>query len=251
MSALAWSPDGRSIVFASTGAESKARKDRKEKYGDFEIVSGDYAMTRLWQVEIPAEFPADLKKLPKPEPLTSASEFSAGVFAWSPDGKHIAFSATRDPDLGSQDTEQIYLLDLSDHHVRKLLDGGGPNGNPKWSPDSRQIAYETSAGNPSFYYTNRRIAVIPAEGGTPRILTEAFDEDTNLIDWGPDGIYFGAAQKTYAHVFRLDPATHAIRRISGPDRFLLAGASFTKDHRTLAATGAGAECNLRKCWSLR
>ena len=233
-----WSPDGRSIVFTSTGADSKARKDRKEKYGDFEIVNDDYTMTHLWRVEIPAEFPADLKKLPKPEALTSGSEFTVGSFAWSPDGKRIAFSATRDPDLGSGDTEQLYLLDLADHHVRKLLDGGGPNGNPEWSPDSRQIAYETSSGNPSFYYTNRRIAVIPAEGGTPRVLTEAFDEDANLIDWGPDGIYFGATQKTYAHVFHLDPATGAIRRVSGPDRFLLSGASFTGDHRTLAGTGA-------------
>ena len=29
----------------------------------------------------------------------------------------------------------------------------------------------------------------------------------NLIDWGPDGIYFAALQKTAAHMFRVDPAT--------------------------------------------
>ncbi len=34
------------------------------------------------------------------------------------------------------------------------------------------------------------------------------------------------------------PATRAIRRISGPDDFNASGASFTKDHRTFAATGA-------------
>ncbi len=70
------------------------------------------------------------------------------------------------------------------------------------------------------------------------MLTEAFDEDANLIDWGPDGIYFGALQKTSAHVFRVDPSTREVRRISGPAEFHVAEASFTKDHRTLAAVGA-------------
>ncbi len=61
--------------------------------------------------------------------------------------------------------------------MRKLLNGLGPNHGPKWSPDSKQIAYVTSNGQPIFFYANRHIAVIPAEGGEPRMLTESFDED--------------------------------------------------------------------------
>jgi dipeptidyl aminopeptidase/acylaminoacyl peptidase len=236
--AIAWSPDGASIAFTSAGPESKARKDRKEKYGDFEIVGGDYVMNHLWLVKIPAEVPSDLKKLPKAESLTKGDQFSVSGFSWSPDGKRIAFGASRDPDLGSQDTEQLYVLDLADLHVRKLLDKPGPNTNPKWSPDGKQIAYATYDGQPFFFYANRYIAVIPAEGGAPRVLTSDFDEDANLLDWGPDGIYFTALQKTNAHLYRIDPATRAVHRISAPDSFHASGASFTKDHRTLAATGA-------------
>ena len=84
------------------GPDAKAKKDRKEKYGDFEIVGGDYTMNHLWLVEVPADLPADLKQLPKPEALTKGDQFSVGSFSWSPDGKRIAFSASRDPDLGSQ-----------------------------------------------------------------------------------------------------------------------------------------------------
>src|SRR5262249_48292898 len=123
-------------------------------------------------------------------------------------------------------------------HVRRLMEGSGPNTRPRWSPDGKQIAFVTSNGQPFYFYMNRRIAVIPADGGASRILTEAFDEDASLIDWGPDGIYFAAFQKTNAHVFRLAPASRAIRRVSAPDAFHLPDASFTEDHKTLAGVGA-------------
>jgi dipeptidyl aminopeptidase/acylaminoacyl peptidase len=236
--AMAWTPDGAAMVFTSSGPESKARKDRKDKYGEFDIIDGDYAMNHLWRVAVPAEIPADVKKLPKAEALTQGEQFSVGSFAISPDGKRVAFSATRDPDLGSQNTEQLYVLDLADLHVRKLLESGGPNNRPRWSPDSRQIAYVTANGAQNFFYANRYIAAVSAEGGKPRLLTEAFDEDANLIDWGPDGIYFAALQKTSAHLFRIDPAGGAIRRISGPGLFHAADASFTRDHKMLAGVGA-------------
>jgi dipeptidyl aminopeptidase/acylaminoacyl peptidase len=233
-----WAPDGSAIAFSSSGPDSKAKKDRKEKYGEFEIVEGDYAMQRLWLVRTAAEIPADPKAKPKPEPLTEGDKFSVGDFAWSPDSKFIAFSAARDPDLGSQDTEQIYSLDVQDKHVKKLLDSNGPNSRPRWSPDGRQIAFVTAHGDPFFFYANSRIAVIPAGGGDPRIVTGQFDEDASLIDWGPDGIYFTAFLKGSAHVFRADPATLAIQRITSPDAFFAPDASFTPDHHTLASVGA-------------
>jgi dipeptidyl aminopeptidase/acylaminoacyl peptidase len=234
---IAWSPDGTAIAYTSTGPDAKPKKDRKEKYGDFEIVGGDYTMSHLWRVKIPAEIPSDLKKLPKPEQLTTGEQYTVSGFAWSPDGKRIAFSAQRDPDLGSDDTEQLYVLDLADLHVRKLLNANGPNGNPKWSPDGRQIAYATSNGSPDFYYTNRHIAVIPAEGGTPTVLTTDFDENANLTAWGPDGIYFTSQQKTVGQIFHLNPVTKQMRRISTAT-FSAGQPSFTKDFRTLAAAGA-------------
>ncbi|MCU1237320.1 MAG: peptidase prolyl oligopeptidase active site domain protein, partial [Candidatus Solibacter sp.] len=235
MGSVAWSPDGASIAFTSSGPEAKPRKDRKEKYGDFEIVSGDYAMNHLWLVKVDG---VDAAKPPKATQLTKGEQYSVGSFSWSPDGKKIAFSAARDPDLGSSDTETLYILDIAGLQVKKLLDTAGPHSNPKWSPDGRQIAFTTANSSPNFFYTNRYIAAIPPEGGQPRLLTKAFDEDPNLIDWAADGIYFSAAQKTAAHIFRIDPSTLAVRRISGPDAFHAAGGSFTKDHRTMAAAGA-------------
>jgi dipeptidyl aminopeptidase/acylaminoacyl peptidase len=238
VASFAWSPDGEWIGYASSGPDDKARKDRKEQYGDFDIIGGDYVMSHLWRIRVPAELPYDTKKLGKPEQLTQGEQFSVGRFSWSPDGRQIAFDAARDPDLGSTDTEKIYVLELAGMHVRKLVDTAGPNSDPKWSPDGKQIAYVTANGDPFFFYANGLIATVAADGGTPSVLTKDFDEDPSLIDWGPDGIYFGARQKTAAHVYRLDPATHAVHRVTGPDQFNALNASFTKDHRAMAAFGA-------------
>jgi len=235
---FAWSPDGAWIGYTSAVPDEKAVKERKDKYGEFSIIGADYTMSHLWRIKVPAELPYDVKKLAKPEPLTQGTDFSVGSFSWSPDGNRIAFDAGRDPDLGSQDTQRIYVLDIAGLKVKKLVDTAGPNTSPKWSPDGKQIAYLTADGDPFFFYANRFIATVPADGGAPTVLSRDFDEDPNLSDWGPDGIYFSASQKTAAHVFRLNPATHTVKRLTGPDAYHAGGVSFTKDHRTMAAVGA-------------
>jgi dipeptidyl aminopeptidase/acylaminoacyl peptidase len=230
-----WSPDGRLLAYTAAEPESKSKKDRKEKYGEFEIVQGDYAMTRLWTI------PADLDasgKMPEPQNLTPDAKFTVGGFRWSPDSQHIAFSAAKDPDLGSQDTSDIFVLTVADKSVKKIVNTKGPDSNPVWSPDGKQIAFQTSNASEFFFYTNSYIATVPAEGGPPRVLNKTFDEDPGLISWSPAGIYFAAAQKTYAHLFKLDPATGAIERVSGPDKMIFGGFSFDKEFRRTAFVGS-------------
>jgi dipeptidyl aminopeptidase/acylaminoacyl peptidase len=73
VSTLSWSPDGRRFAFTAGDAESKSRKDRKEKYGEFEVVQADYTFTHLWMIDAPAEVK---DKKPEPVRLTEGSSFS-------------------------------------------------------------------------------------------------------------------------------------------------------------------------------
>lgn len=214
--AFEWSPDGRHIAFTAPDAESRTRKDRIEKYGNIEVLPGDFTMTHLWMIDVSGEA---TEKLAEPQRLTEGTAFTIGGafggFRWSPDGRRIAFSAASDPDLNSMDTFDIYVLTVADKSVKKLVETKGPDFGPIWSPDGKQIAFETANGHDdSFIYKNFAISVIPAEGGTSRVLTQAFDENAYPITWSPDGIYFSSLEKTYAHLFRLNPSTGAIVRIS-------------------------------------
>jgi len=235
VSAYEWSPDSRTIAFTSTDPDSKARKDRDERYGEIQIISSDYAMTHLWQIAMPSP---ESTQPPEPHRLTEGNDFAVGSFAWSPDGKRIAFSAQLDPDLGSAETADIYLLEVASRAVKKIVDTPGPDTSPQWSPDGSEIAYQTANGSKYDFYTNHLIAVVSAEGGAPRILTQGFDEDASPLIWGPVGIYFAALQKTYAHLFVVNAKTGAVQRVSSGDGEIASQFSFTRDFKTCAFTGA-------------
>lgn len=230
-----WSPDSKRMAFSAEDPESKAMKERKEKYGDYEVVHGDYKMSYLWTLEIPA---GDSEPISEPKRLTEGTALSVGEFAWSPDGARIAFTAQRDPDLISLGTADIYVVTVSDGKVKKIVSTPGPDRNPHWSPDGKQIAYETADGAKYFFYANVKIALIDAEGGTPRVLTDAFDEDAGLIGWAPDGIYFAAEQKTFAHLFRIHPETKVIEKLSAPEHLDAFSFSFSKDYKHVAFRAA-------------
>ncbi|HKA22683.1 MAG TPA: S9 family peptidase [Blastocatellia bacterium] len=237
VSGMSWSPDGSSIAFTASDPESKARKDRKERYGEYEVVQGDYSFTHLWTIGVSS---GTSEKKAEPVRLTDGSSFTVNGFSWSPDSKRIAFSAAKDPDLSSSATGDVYVITVADKSFKRIVDTAGPDGNPVWSPDGRQIAYQTANGREFFYYANSYIAMTPAEGGPRQVLTEVFDESPGIIEWARDGIYFGSLQKTASHLFRLDPASKAIEQISKPAEYGASQFSFTSDYKQVAFVGAGA-----------
>ena len=241
MSAFHWSPDGKMIAFTTADPESKEHKNRKEKYGELEIVQQDYSMVHLWTIPVPVH-----GEEVKAERLTEGTVFTVGGFNWSPDSKRIAFSAARDPDLSSSGSSDIYLIGLDGKPATKLVQTKGPDTNPVWSPDGSMIAFETANGEEFNYFKNSRIAVV-TPGGSPEVVTPDFDENPRLLEWSPQGIFFEAAQRTSQNLFRVDPLTRKVARLSPNDHSTVARPTFSSDYLHAASICGGANQYAEVC----
>ena len=225
VSNFAWSPDGRTIAYTATEPKTSAIKDREKKYGEFQVVEQDHRMTHLFTIDLATR---------ATRTLTSGA-FTVGRFAWSPDGRSIAFDHTVNPALANGGSADISIVAVADASVRALVTQAGPDTHPVWSPDGSRIAFETAMANPAFFYSNGLIAIVPAGGGAPTVVSSAFDEDPSIVAWKPGGLFFAASARTYAYLYKLNPDTKAVTKVSPVDRTVNSSFSLSKDGETMAS----------------
>ena len=229
-----WSADSARIAYLASDAESKDRKARKDRMGEFEVIRGEYVFTQIWTLDL-----AEALKAPAVgTQRTKGQTLNVGSLAWSPDGTKLAFHATKNPDLVQGHSADVYTLDLAGDTIAPLVTQPGPDTSPRWSPDGSRIAFESAMSRADFYHANGRIAVVPASGGTPASITDAFDEDPNLIDWTSIGVVFSGLHKTTSHLFVVDPASRAITRVSQPAALIGNAFSLSRSGEAIAFAAA-------------
>lgn len=149
----------------------------------------------------------------EPRQLTDLP-LGAGIVVWSPDSKHLAFSAATDLAGGETggkrpvevDTlgykadgagligslrKHLFVVDVepgstSVCEARQVTFGDRSSSDPVWSPDGKTLAYSTSAGPDVDLSPNLVVHTVPAAGGTMRALTPE-QGLFQVTDWSDDG----------------------------------------------------------------
>ena len=190
----AWSPDSKRMVLVISDADPSDDPEKMEGWKRKTkppIVIDRYAFkndqsgylgklrTHLYLFDIAGK---------KSEQITSG-DFDDRSAAWSPDGARIAFVSERGKDPDRTNNPDIFVIDAKAGAtaVRLTTFAGPDEGKPAWSPDGKTIAY-VQGDEPRYYaYNLSRLAVIPATGGTPRVLTESLDRAVSSPVWTTDG----------------------------------------------------------------
>ncbi|MEJ2147307.1 MAG: protein kinase [Acidobacteriota bacterium] len=214
---LAWTSDGRSILFHSAPVDASPQLSRVDvSSGRVDAIPGlgrnvgnvDVWRDRLVFQEVqPLDW--DIHRIPvaavdrtDSEKLISSSrnEYNAD---FSPDGGRIVFQSERGGGFNiwmcnSDGSNPIQLTSFKEH-----------SGTPRWSPDGKMIVFD------SLHSGNWDLWLIDPEGGIPRQLTTN-PSDEGMGTWSHDGkwIYFTSLRTGRTEIYRMPAEGGATEQLS-------------------------------------
>jgi len=144
--------------------------------------------------------------------------FSAGGsdhYVFSPGYSEVAFDSKRVANPESSTNSDVWTVSLDGNNLTNITKSNeGYDGNPKYSPDGKFIAYLTQK-TPGYESDRFKLALFDRETNEIKILTEDFDNWVNDFEWSSDSkfIYFTGFEKGYLPLFRVNIETLEIEKL--------------------------------------
>jgi dipeptidyl aminopeptidase/acylaminoacyl peptidase len=265
-----WSPDGKTIAFVSavwpeyasqpykeSNAANKKRKEENEAspvkaktftrlfYRHWDEYVEDKRQ-HLFVMPAGGGEPLDVTPWDRDAYPTSDTFSSGEDFTFSPDSKHLVFTAT--PEKGEAWTTNYEICRVSVEGGKidcltaenKAADSG-----PRFSPDGKHLAYRAQK-RPGFEADRWELMVVDTDAsgswmGKPRSLTPEFDSWVDTFAWqDPQTICFSAEKEATKPVWKVTLKSGDVKRLEWLQDVIPAkagscnGFTFSKDGKRMA-----------------
>jgi dipeptidyl aminopeptidase/acylaminoacyl peptidase len=250
-SGVIWSPSGTHLAFVSSVfpdcLDDESNRKRMEAVEASKVKGRlfDHLLIRHWNAwsdgtrshvfVIPAAGGTAVDITPGDFDVPPIALGGAQDYAFSTDGKEIAFVRNVDPEfrLGLGTNNDIFVTGIAGGGEPKKLTASKANDNsPSYSPDGRFLAYLAMA-RPGFEADKLSLMLFDRKTGTADNLTGSLDYSVGEFFWTPGStaLYFDAAEKGRTAVFRVTLATKKVEKVF--EGHTLSALALSPDGRTL------------------
>jgi len=149
--------------------------------------------------------------------VPTSSTFSGGTdYAFSPDGKELAYTATPLPihEEAWSTNHDIYTVPVAGGTPKQLTTNPAADGAPRYSPDGKWIAYRAQL-RPGYEADRWQLMVVDRSTGVTRSLTASFDASVGSPVWSPDSkrLYFESEERAHTPIFCVSLAGNDMKKI--------------------------------------
>ncbi len=149
--------------------------------------------------------------------VPTSSTFSAGIdFAFSPDSKEIAYTATPVPphEEAWRTNHDIYIVSVSGGTPRQVTTNPAADGYPRYSPDGKYILYRAQR-TPDFEADRWELMLYDRATEKTRSLTESFDASVGAPVWLLDSkrIVFESEEQGREPIFIVSLAGNDVKKV--------------------------------------
>jgi len=137
-------------------------------------------------------------------------------YAFSPDGKEVAFVRNVDPELrlGLGTNNDVFVTPAVGGTIKPVSTGRGNDNSPAYSADGKFLVYKSMA-RPGFEADKLDLILYDRAAGTSVNLTPALDYSAGEAVWSPDSkaLFFTAEEKGRNAIFKLTLADRKVEKL--------------------------------------
>lgn len=203
-----WSRDGQAIALIMSDPTADEDEKNTKAKNDWYFMDEKVKQNRLYVLRLNVKDTAGKRTVKK---ITNEN-YNINAFDWSADGRSIAFSHGKTPEVNDNIYSDISMLEVESGKITPIAQTAAGESGPIFSPDGKLIVYHSTTDPVDWSGPDHGRIYSLADGKSWKLKATP-DENGNPIGWTADGqgILWNEANKTMNNVYILSKDGNTIK----------------------------------------